>query len=171
MATHIPSLVEVISELHPEIGVEAVGDGNDYAALVSAQELPSLETLEAERLTLLRRNMWRDIQADRDLRKASGVKVGTNWYHSDDTSRIQQIGLVMFGANMPPGIMWKTMQGTFVQMTPTLATQIFQSIAGQDQAIFARAEQHRAAMNASATPETYDYSGGWPQTFSEAYPS
>jgi hypothetical protein len=71
--------------------------------------------------------VWRLIQAERDRRRANGVRVGANWYHSDDTSRIQQLGLLLMGANMPPGIMWKTMSNTFIEMTPILAQQIFQA--------------------------------------------
>ena len=37
-----------------------------------------------------------------------------------------------------------------------------------DQAVFGRAEFHRASMMASATPATYNFSGGWPQSFEES---
>ena len=71
-------------------------------------------------------------QSERDRRKHDGgYKVGTNWFHSDDTSRIQQIALTIMGANMPANIMWKTMSGSFVLMTPTLAGQIFQAAAAR----------------------------------------
>jgi hypothetical protein len=73
----------------------------------------------------------------------------------------------MMGANMPAGIMWKTMTETFVQMTPALAAGIFQATGAQDMGIFARAEYHRAMMNASSNPSTYDYSAGWPVSFGE----
>lgn len=110
---------------------------------------------------------WFAIQAERDRRKSAGVKVGDNWFHSDDTSRIQQLALVIFGVNMPPGIMWKTMQGTFVQMTPELALAIFQQSAISDQTIFAVAEIHRQAMLASDNPASYDFSGGWPMSYDD----
>lgn len=109
---------------------------------------------------------WEQIKAERDRRKAGGVKVGDKWFHSDADSRIQQLGLVMFGVNVPP-IQWKTMDGSFVEMSQTLANQIFQAIAAADQAIFAVAEQHRAAMEASSDPENYDFSGGWPAIYGE----
>lgn len=110
---------------------------------------------------------WKEISSERDRRKSNGVKVGLNWFHSDDTSRIQQIGLVMFGANMPAGIMWKTLTGSFVQMSPTLALQIFMAVAASDISIFTIAEQHKSAMLASQNPKEYDYSLGWPITFGE----
>ena len=110
---------------------------------------------------------WLQIQAERDRRRSAGVKVGTDWFHSDDPSRIQQLGLVMFGVNMPANLMWKTMAGTFVLMTPTLASQIFQASAVSDMTLFAVAEQKKAAMEALANPDTYDHLTGWPLIFGE----
>lgn len=164
----IPSYIDVLGERYPQLNATALGDGTVYSTItVSNGELPPQEELDTAARDIIRQRIWRAIQADRDVRKSGGVKVGNNWFHSDDTSRIQQLALVMFGAGMPTGIMWKTMQGTFVQMTPTLAMQIFQTIAGSDQAIFGRAEFHRAMMSASGTPHLYDYSTGWPQTYAE----
>lgn len=111
--------------------------------------------------------VWSRIKSERDRRKSLGVLADGNWFHSDADSRIQQMGLVMMGGTMPAGIQWKTMSGTFVEMTPTLAGQIFAATAALDQAIFAAAETHRAAMEASPVPADYDFSGGWPATFEE----
>ncbi len=108
---------------------------------------------------------WEEIKRERDVRKAGGVKVGDNWFHSDTDSRIQQIGLVMMGAGIPANLQWKTMSGAFVTMTPTLAGQIFAATAAHDQAAFAVAEQHRIAMESSADPAAYDYSSGWPAVY------
>lgn len=106
------------------------------------------------------------IKAERDrLSENGGFKVGTKWFHSDQKSRSQQLGLVLLGANIPAGLKWKTMDGSFVTMTQTLAQQILAAGAASDQAIFAAAETHKAAMEASADPSAYDFSGGWPATF------
>ncbi len=103
------------------------------------------------------------IKAERDRRKGAGCPVGGHIYHSDPDSRIQQIGLVMMGAAMPPGIMWKTAGSAFVEMTPTLAQQIFQAQAARDVALFSAAQAHIAAAMQAADPLTYDYSTGWPE--------
>ena len=113
---------------------------------------------------------WKQIQAERDRRQAAGVLVGTTWFHTDQTSRIQYLGLMMYGTNMPSTIMWKTMSGEFVQMTPTLAQQIFATIAAKDTAIFTVAEQRRVLMEAAPSPLDYDYLTGdpaWPVVFGE----
>ncbi len=113
---------------------------------------------------------WEAITAERDRRKALGVKVGGHWYHSDADSRIQQISLFVMGASVPP-IPWKTLTTTpppvFVVMTQTIAAGIFQNTAASDAAIFAAAEVHRAAMEARPDPENYDCSGGWPASIED----
>lgn len=109
---------------------------------------------------------WDAIKAERDRRtEQGGYKVGTKWFHSDQKSRSQQLGLVLLGASIPANLQWKTMDGSFVTMTQTLAQQILAAGAASDQAIFAAAETHKAAMEASADPSSYDFSGGWPATF------
>jgi len=113
-------------------------------------------------------NMWLLIQGERDRRTSTGgYKVGDYWFHSDDISRIQQLALTMMGANMPSGVMWKTMSGAFVPMTPTLAGQIFQAAAASDISIFSVAEAKKAEMLATSTPATYDYLSGWPLMYGE----
>lgn len=112
-------------------------------------------------------DMWNAIKTERDRRKAGGVKVGAKWFHSDDGSRIQQMGLVMMGASIPANLQWKTMDGSFITMTQALASQVFQAVAASDQAVFTAAETHRASMEASADPASYDYSTGWPKIYGE----
>lgn len=112
---------------------------------------------------------WEQIKAERDRRTlVGGYKVGAHWFHSDTFSRTQQIGLVMLDVNLPAGVQWKTMDGSFVPMTPALARQVFAAAAASDIAIFAAAEAHKAAMLASVQPEAYDFSVGWPEAFAPA---
>lgn len=126
---------------------------------------------------------WEAIKAERDRRKAMGVKVGAHWFHSDDPSRIQQLGLARkadrleasggstdtpFSGPGPGGILaWKTIGGSFVPMTPALAQQISGAIEALDLGVFAAAEAHRMAMESSAQPETYDITGGWPMSIED----
>lgn len=163
------SYVDAISVYFPDRKVSCIGDGSDYEQLVSEDglALPTQAELEPLKLTIAQDRKWREIQAKRDALRFGGVKVGANSFHSDDSSRIQQIGLMMMGANLPGGIMWKTLSGNFVLMTPTLAVQIFQATAAHDATIFAIAEQHKTAMLQLANPTTYDFSANWPSGFGE----
>jgi hypothetical protein len=169
MAVQKPTYIEAISALTPNIDVSSLGDGSDYDSLVwqGGNPLPSKADLDLLVIEKIKVRQWKVIQEIRDAKKDGGVKVGNNWFHSDPTSRIQQLGLVMFGANLPPGIMWKTLSGNFVVMTPTLAQQIFMAVAMSDQQIFAVAEQKKAAMLASADPLNYNQDAGWPAVYGE----
>ena len=152
--------VEITTEEHAALiegqsqGKRIVADENGFPVLAD----PPLPTAD---------EIWQRIKAERDRRKAGGVKVGAKWFHSDDGSRIQQMGLVMIGASIPANLQWKTMDGTFITMTQTLASQAFQAVAASDQAIFGVAEAHRVALQASADPAAYDYLTGWPAFFGE----
>lgn len=161
--------MSAIGEGFPTVGCHCEGDGNIYENIVwdSGDSIPPKSTLDLWISSSIQLQGWRLIQAERDRRKSNGVKVGTNWFHSDDTSRIQQLALVMMGTNMPSNIMWKTLTGSFVLMTPTLASQIFQSIAAADQAIFAHAEQLRVALSADPDPLNFNHLAGWPLTYGE----
>jgi len=114
---------------------------------------------------------WEAIKAERDRRRSLGVKVAIGgidkWFHSDDTSRIQQMGLIMMGSNMPSGLQWKTLDNSFVTMTPAIASSIFAAVAISDKLNFGNAEAHRAALGASVDPSAYDFSTGWPACYGE----
>ncbi|HRC95269.1 MAG TPA: DUF4376 domain-containing protein [Coprothermobacter proteolyticus] len=113
--------------------------------------------------------LWGKIKQKRDSLQADGYKIAGKWYHSDEKSKIQQITLAMMGASLPAGIQWKTMDGSFVEMTPTLAQQIFAGAAAHEQSIFAKAEFHKNAVNglqSIESLESYDWNAGWPESFS-----
>lgn len=131
-----------------------------YLAWVDAGNTP--EPAPQDSIESRRAAVWEQIKAKREALKSGGVKVGAHWYHSDADSRIQQLGLVIMGANMPAGLRWKTIDNGLVDMTPTLAQQIFTTTANWDATVFGVAEIHRAAVMASDNPEAYDWSTGWP---------
>lgn len=131
----------------------------------------TVENVVAEQPTLeeLKNNKWNAIKELRDSKiQSGGYEVGGKWFHSDTFSRTQQIGLVMIGANIPAGLQWKTMDGSFVAMTQTLAEQIFGKATLQDTLTFANAEAHRMAVNAlndATAIANYDITTGWPATY------
>lgn len=157
-----------IAELfHPDIvwedvtGISGIAEGwrKTDAGFVRPPAVPLIE---------IKARMWDAIKAERDRRiQSGGYKIGTKWFHSDTFSRTQQMGLVMLGAGIPASLQWKTMDGTTATMTQSLAEQIFAAAAASDIAIFAAAETHKVAMEASADPASYDYSTGWPKIFGE----
>ena len=164
--------VEISAEEHAALiegqsqGKRIVADDNGFPILVDPPKPTSAE-------------IWERIKAKRDAIKAGGVKVGTKWYHTDTESRIQHLGLLekARAARATGGtdatrlqalgqdIKWKTMDGSFIYLTVKHAEDIFAAVTDLDAATFAVAETHRAAMDASADPATYDFSVGWPATF------
>lgn len=134
--------------------------GIGWVAL-DARPAKSATTLAAERAAA-----WERIKAERDRRKGNGTALGGKWYHSDADSRIQQLGLFIMGANVP-AVQWKTMDGSFVTMSQQIAAGLFAAVATNDQALFTRAEQLRAAVMAADDPASIDISTGWPATFGE----
>jgi hypothetical protein len=155
-------------------------DYQEYSAWLEAGNTPDPDpffTLEAVRIA-----KWLEIKAQRDTRKAGGVKVGNYWYHSDADSRIQWLGIkdtardiLLAGGNMSSpvpivgqALIWKTMSGAFIQVTCQVAFDVVQATKGLDATLFASAEAKRAAINATQTPETINTSSGWNQTYEES---
>jgi hypothetical protein len=163
------TLMDVLGEKYPAVKAYALGDGDSYSAIVhdGGDTMPSEATLLADLLEFKRKAAWQAIQDERTRRQNGGVYISSagKWFHSDQTSRIQQLGLVMMGANLPSNINWKTMDGSFIIMTPTIAAAIFNAAATLDMMSFAVAEQHRVAMNQVADPTLYDFSGSWPAIY------
>ena len=143
----------------------------DNVVIVTRAVVPwSAEEIAADRAAKIATS-WERIKNERDRRKSLGVKVGAHWYHSDADSRIQQLSLFVMGASVPP-VQWKTLTlsppPVFVTMTQAIAGGIFLNTAASDAAVFAAAETHRIAMEASSTPESYDFSTGWPASIEDA---
>lgn len=167
--TRLVDYAGVLGRFYPNVQITCYGDPTVYenVAWEAGEPMPSKAELDTLIVQDTIEAKWEEIKIERDSRKAGGVMVGEHWFHSDDASRIQQIGLVMMGQNIPANLQWKTMSGAFVTMTPTLAGQIFQSIAIKDTQIFGVAEQKRQAMLVSEDPAEYDISGGWPLVYGE----
>lgn len=124
--------------------------------------------IDARTLAERRTSVIEEIKGYRNQRSnAGGYLVSGKWFHSDQPSRTQQMALVMLGASVPAGLQWKTMDSSFVTMTPALASAIFAAAVAHDVATFAVAETHIAAVNGHVNPETYNFKSGWPAVFGE----
>lgn len=166
--------LEIISIKYPKVyAYDNSLDGSVYEHIKVSQDspepLPSKEQLDADIAYQIKLDMWEAIKEERNRRTQGGVKVNYQatdyWFHSDNTSRIQQLALVMLGVNIPPGTMWKTMGGQFVELSSELVQAVYQASIQSDMAKFQAAEIHKANMLASAEPENYDFSQGWPEIY------
>ncbi len=103
------------------------------------------------------------IRNKRDYKLANGgYKVNDKWFHSDSFSRTQHLGLTMLGQNLPNNIDWKTMDGSFMRLTPAVVQQLFAQAVTQDNAIFAHAEYLTQQVREGQNP---NISIGWPETY------
>ena len=119
--------------------------------------------------TAQQEEMWTRIKQKRhdNLRGGVYVKSIGKWLHSDDESRAQYTFMRTMPA-LPEKMVWKTMDNTFVPMTKALLDELSLQLLADEQADFANAERHRAAMLKAGTPLDYDYSGGWTANYTTA---
>ncbi len=130
-------------------------------------------------------DIWERIKAERKHRKSGGVKVkvgsSNKWFHSDADSRIQHLGLkdkardlIAGGGQMTDkltilgqSVKWKTMDGSFVDVSAQVAFDIVAAAGDLDAQLFAAAQAHQAALQANSDPAHNDFSTGWPPAFKD----
>ena len=108
--------------------------------------------------------VWERIKARRHQATRSGVFVPSigKWFHDDDSAR-QQYTFLRTLPKLPSPLPWKTMDNSFIEMTQALLDELSLKMIADEQADFANAERHRAAMLKADQPLDYDYSSGWTQ--------
>ena len=69
------------------------------------------------------------IKNQRDAITTDYIIINNHYFHSDTSSRIQQLSLTKMGAEkkIPPGLMWKTKNNGLIELTNEIAAQ-FESI-------------------------------------------
>ena len=112
--------------------------------------------------------MWERIKAKRydNLRHGVFVKSVGKWFQTDDASRTQYLALAVM-PRLPEKLPWKTMDNSFVNMTKALLGELMEQMLVDEQADFANAERHKAAMLKAENPLEYDYSGGWTANYEQ----
>lgn len=112
--------------------------------------------------------VWEKIKQKRHQNLRGGVYVESvgKWFHNTDEAR-QQYTFMRTLPQLPPDLMWKTMDGGFVNLTRPLLDELSLKLLADEQQDFANAERHRVLMEQSDDPENYDYSGGWTENYRE----
>lgn len=101
---------------------------------------------------------WQKLKQIRDeLTEEGGCLVQGKWFHSDVKSKQQQLALHVAGANLPEMLLWKTMDGSFINMTQALAAELFAAQIARESTIFAICELKRS----DDTP----VNDGWPDRY------
>lgn len=112
--------------------------------------------------------VWEKIKQKRHQNLRGGVYVESvgKWFHNTDEAR-QQYTFMRTLPQLPPDLMWKTMDGGFVNLTRALLDELSLKLLADEQQDFANAERHRVLMEQSDDPEHYDYSDGWTENYRE----
>ena len=128
----------------------------DVAARLKAEQQDEMrERIKAKRYDNLRHGVY--------------IKSVGKWFQTDDATRLQYLALALesvTGGFKKP-INWKTMDNSFLQLTPDLLREIMQTMHDNEQADFANAEKHKAAMLKAENPLEYDYSGDWTANYEQ----
>lgn len=180
--------IELISIYYPNVGCHVKGDPNIYENIVhdSGDAIPDKATLDGLRLSAIRNKLWEEIKQYRDTRKFKGIYVSNKWFHNDPDSRSQWLGLkdkardvlanggnasTILTINHPTmgitNITWNTMDGTFIPVTVQLAFDVVEKTGDLDGTLHGTALYHRQNINASSTPESYNYKLGWLPIYGE----
>ena len=117
------------------------------------------------------KEVWERIKDKRydNLRHGVYAKSVGKWFQTDDATRLQYLALALesvTGGFKKP-INWKTMDNSFLMLTPELLREIMQTMHDDEEADFINAEKHKAAMLQAKNPLKYDYSDGWTANFDE----
>ena len=144
------------SSLHTWDGKAWVLDAETAAALKQAQQ----------------EEMWTRIKAKREEQRYGGAYIPAlkKWLQTDEPSRTQYLQLQLLEAKglFKQPVRWKTMDNSFIGLDAAAVTAIALQIMDNEQADFANAERHRAAMLKADNPLDYDYSGGWTANYAPA---
>lgn len=127
---------------------------------------------QLERLNLekIYKEKWEKIKEIRTFKMNDGVLIQSigKWFHTDPDSK-QQIH-VMVTANvigMYKVTAWKTLDNTYVQLTPMLLLQVFGAMLENESRLFDIGKLHYESLYTSSDPVNYDPASQWPTTFSD----
>lgn len=126
-----------------------------------------------ERLEQYKSDLWEKVKAERETRLVSGCFVPSidKWLHTDMVSQMSYTRALEFFNLNPEAkpVMWKTMDGSFVEIGKDKLIEIISTIFIRSQEIFKIAETHGAKIRALTNLDSYDFMTGWPSSFLKAH--
>lgn len=113
-----------------------------------------------------RDDKWIEIKAFRDRNIISGVFIASvgKFFDTDEASQQRYIALKSF-SELPKGIMWKTSDNSFVELTKSIVDEILTAVFVKTQTDFQNAEMHKAKLYTAENPKDYDFSTGWSESY------
>lgn len=143
----------------------------DYERWIADGNVPDTPATPAVDRAALLDALWSEVKERRRRCVLAGALVviggADRWFHTDLDSRTQWLAMRGDGDQLEAGIAWKTMDGSFVQLTPAIVTEVYAAIRAKERAAFVRGEQLWAQLNAAPDPLTVPLDVGWPASFGE----
>lgn len=127
---------------------------------------------QLERLNLekIYREKWEKIKEIRTFKMSDGVFIQSigKWFHTDLYSKQQIQALVVTNLiGIYKTTAWKTLDNTYVQLTPMLLLQVFGAVLENESRLFDIGKLHYESLYTSSDPVNYDPASQWPTTFSD----
>ena len=127
---------------------------------------------QLERLNLekIYEEKWDQIKAVRTFKMGDGVLLQSigKWFHTDLYSKQQIQALVVANViGLYKTSAWKTLDNTYVQLTPPLLLQVFGAMLESEARLFEIGKLHYDMLHTSQDPANYDPTSQWPTTFSD----
>ena len=127
---------------------------------------------QLERLNLekIYEEKWDQIKAVRTFKMNDGVLIQSigKWFHTDLYSKQQIQALVVANIiGIYKTTAWKTLDNTYVQLTPMLLLQVFGAMLENESRLFDIGKLHYESLYTSSDPANYGPTSQWPTTFSD----
>ena len=113
---------------------------------------------------------WEEIKEYRTFKMNDGVLIQSigKWFHTDLYSKQQIQTLVIANIiGIYKTTAWKTLDNTYVQLTPMLLLQVFGAMLEDESRLFDIGKLHYESLYTSSDPVNYDPASQWPTTFSD----
>ena len=126
--------------------------------------------LERLNLEAIYAEKWEQVKEIRTAKMNDGVFLQSigKWFHTDLYSKQQIQALVVVNIiGMYKTTAWKTLDNTYVQLTPALLIQLFGAMLENESRLFGIGKLHYDMLHTSPDPSNYDPTSQWPTTFSD----
>lgn len=126
--------------------------------------------LERLNLEAIYKEKWEKIKEIRTFKMDDGVFLQSigKWFHTDLHSKQQIQSLVTANViGLYKTTAWKTLDNTYVQLTPMLLLQVFGAMLENESRLFDIGKLHYESLYTSSDPVNYDPASQWPTTFSD----
>lgn len=126
--------------------------------------------LERLNLEAIYKEKWEKIKEIRTFKMNDGVLIQSigKWFHTDLYSKQQIQALVVANIiGIYKTTAWKTLDNTYVQLTPMLLLQVFGAMLENESRLFDIGKLHYESLYTSSDPVNYDPASQWPTTFSD----